>query len=75
MKSVTITVRISKRLKESLDRYGVEVSKVVREALEKEVKRRKLEDLKRVAGELGVFFSKIPDEKIVKSIKETRRSR
>ena len=75
MESVTITVRIPKKLKESLSRYGVEVSKVVKGALEEEIRRRKLEDLKRIAGELGEFFAKIPDEKIVKSVREMRRSR
>jgi len=75
MKSVTITVRVPEELKENLSRYGVEVSKVVRDALEEEIRRRKLEDLQRVAGELGEFFAKIPEEKIVKTIRETRRSR
>ncbi|MEM2935624.1 MAG: hypothetical protein QW231_00405 [Candidatus Bathyarchaeia archaeon] len=75
MKSVTITVRIPEELKESLGRYGVEVSKVVRGALEEEIRRRKLEDLKRTGSELGEFFAKMPEEKIVKSIRETRRSR
>lgn len=75
MKSVTITVRVPKEVKEALNRYKVEVSKVVREAFEEEIRRRKLEDLRRVAGRLGKFFAKIPDEKIVKSVRQTRRSR
>jgi len=75
MTSVTITVRVPKELKEDIGRYGVEVSKVVREALEEEIRRRKLEDLRKTAGELGEFFAKISDEQIVQSIRETRRLR
>jgi len=59
-KSETITVRVPKELKESLSKYEVEISKVVRRTLEGEVKRRKLEDLKGIADELGRFFAKIP---------------
>jgi len=75
MKNATITVRVPKEFKESLSRHGVEVSKVVREALKEEIRRRELEDLRGVAGELGELFAKIPEEEIVKSIRETRRSR
>jgi len=75
MASTTITVRVSKALKEDIGRYGVEVSKVVREALEEEIRRRKLEDLRKTAGALGELFAKVPDEQIVRSIRETRRSR
>jgi len=75
MNSVTITVRLPKELKDKLSRYEVEVSKVVRKALEEEIKRRKLESLKKAAGELGRFFAEISDEEIVESVREMRRSR
>jgi len=75
MKDVMITVRIPGELKESLIKYGVEVSRVVRRALEEEVKRRRLEELKRIASELGDLFSKIPDEEIVRIVKESRKYR
>ena len=75
MNSVTVTVRVPRRLKEELSRYGVKVSKVVRGALEEEVRRRRLEEFERIAGELGELFAKVPEEEIVKSITEMRRSR
>ena len=34
-----------------------------------------MEELKKAARKLGDLFAKIPNEEIVKSIKETRRSR
>ncbi len=75
MESVTLSVRVPRKLKEELTWYRVEVSKVVRRALEEEIRRRRLEELRKVAAELGGFFSKIPDEKIIKSIKEARAQR
>jgi len=73
--SVTISVRIPKELKEKIDRYGVRVSEVVRKALEEEVRRRELEEAAEAAEELGKLFSRIPDDEIVRSIREFRRAR
>lgn len=75
MDNVNITVRISKRLKEELKKYGIRVSEVVRRALEEEVEKRRVEELENAAEKLGEFFSKIGEEEVVKSIKEARRSR
>ena len=75
MDSVNITVRIPRRLKEELKKYGIKVSEVVRRALEEEVEKKKIEELRNIAEELGNFFSKIREEEIVSSIKEARRSR
>lgn len=71
MSSVNISVRIPRRLKEELSKYGVKVSEVVRRALEEEVERR-IETARRAAEELGDLFSKVSEEEIVRSIKEDR---
>lgn len=42
MSSVTISVRISKKLKEKIDRYGIKISEVVRKALEEEVRKKRV---------------------------------
>jgi len=75
MKDATITVRVPRKLKEELAKYRVNVSEVLRRALEEEVRKRRREELKAAAAELGEFFSRIPDEEIVKSIRETRDGR
>ena len=36
--SVTISVKISKKLKEKIDKYGIKISEVVRKVLEEEVR-------------------------------------
>ena len=75
MSSVTISVRISKKLKEKIDRYGIKISEVVRKVLEEEVRKKELEEVTLAAKELKEFFSKIPDEEIVETIREYRRHR
>lgn len=67
MGSVTISVRIPKELKDKVDRYGVRISEVVR--------KRELEEAAKVAEELGELFSRVPDDEIVRAIKEDRRGR
>lgn len=74
-KNITITVRIPKEVKNDIQRYKIKISKVVRKALEEEIKRRKLEELKEAADRLGELLAQIPDEEIVKTIKETRKLR
>jgi antitoxin CcdA len=72
--SVTISVRIPKELKEEIKKYGINISHVVRKALEEELRKKKIEEAKEAAKRLGVFFSKIPEEDIVKCIKISRKS-
>ena len=74
-KDAMIIVRVPKKIKEDIRRYGIETSKVVRKALDEEIKKRKLEELRNVTDRLGELLSHIPDEKIVKSIRESRESR
>lgn len=62
-------------MKEDLSRYRVEISEVVRKALEDEIRKKKLEERRRMAKELGEFFAKIPEEDIVESIRDDRRER
>ncbi len=73
--SITITVRIPRELKEKVNRYRIKVSEVVRKALEKEVEKKELEEAAAAAKELGELLARIPNEEIVKTIKEARRTR
>ena len=75
MNSVTISVRIPRELKKKIDSYGIKISEVVRKALEEEVRRRELEEAVKAAEELRELFSRIPDEEIVRVIKEYRRTK
>ena len=75
MSSVIVSVRVPKELREELKKYGVNVSQIVRKALEEEVKRRRIEELKEAAGRLGELFANIQDEAIVEAIRRMRDER
>jgi len=72
---VTVSTKIPRRLKELLDKYGIKPSPLIRSLLEKEVKRRMLEELEEKAKELSVKISHIPDEEIAELIREDREGR
>jgi post-segregation antitoxin (ccd killing protein) len=73
--SEIVTVRVKKSLKEKARKYKINVSQVVREALEDEVKKREDEELLHAVSEMKVLLQKIPDEEIVKNIRESRDQR
>ncbi len=70
-----MTARIPKELKEALSRYGVNVSEVVRRALEEEARCRRRQELKGAAEDLGGFFADIPKKELVQGVRETREAR
>jgi antitoxin CcdA len=73
--TTVISIRVPNETKQDIDKYGIEVSTVARKAIEEEIRRRKLEEATEAAEELGDYFSKIPEEQVLKWIKEDRRTR
>ena len=73
--SVTITAKIPKELKEKIRRFNINASRVIREALEAEVRRREEEQLKALAREVSRILNKIPEEEIVRAIRKARDER
>lgn len=71
----TVSAKIPRRLKELLDKYNIEVGPVIRAALEDEVKKRMIEELEALLGEIKEEISKISDEEIVELIREDRGGR
>ena len=74
-KCVTVSAKIPKKLREKMQRLNIKPSKVMRKALEDEVKRREIEELKEEISRLKPTLDKISVEEIVKSIREDRDSR
>ncbi len=72
---VTVSAKISKELKEKIDKYGIRVGEVVRRALELEVKRRILEEAGEKYKLVKDALKRIPGEEIVKTIREDREAR
>ena len=73
--SQMITVRVKKSLKEKIRKHRINVSKTVREALEDEVKKRENAELAQAINQMKAVLEKIPDDEIVKAIRESRDQR
>ena len=72
---VTVSTKVRKELKEEAEKLGINISAVLREALENEVRRLKLLKLKSKLEEISEILDKIDVDRIVKSIREDRESR
>jgi len=70
--SVVVTVRIPKKLKEEAKAYDINISRVLREALAEEIRRRKLEHINRLQNKARKILAKIKKEKIIEAVRETR---
>lgn len=72
---VTVSTKISEQLKEKIQRFKIKPSKILRKALEDEVKRREIEELKQEIDRLKPVLEKVSMDDIVKSIRENRENR
>jgi hypothetical protein len=72
---VTVSTKIPKQLKEKIERFKIKPSKILRKALEDEVKKREIEELKEEIDRLKPILEKVSIEDIVKSIREDRDTR
>ena len=70
--SVVVTVRIPKKLKEEAKAYNINISRILREALAEEIRRRKLEHINRLQNRAKKILAKIKKDKIVEAVRETR---
>lgn len=72
---VTVCAKVPAKLKERLTTLGVNVSELIRDALQSEVDRIEKEKLRKLSKEASVILQKIPPEEFVESIRESRDSR
>lgn len=68
----TVSAKIPKKLKELIEKYKIEPSKVIRRALEEEVRKRALEELEGRAKKLSKKLENISEEEIARLIREDR---
>lgn len=74
--TTTVSAKIPNRLKQELDESGVNVSAVIRDALEDEVRRRKRKELTERAEYLREeLASKFDTDDVVEAIRDDRRNR
>jgi antitoxin CcdA len=72
---VTVSTKIPKQLKEKIQKFKIKPSKILRKALEDEVKKREVEELKTEIEKLKPILEKISVEDVTKSIREDRDNR
>jgi len=73
--SEVVTIRVDKVLKGKIRKYRIRVSKITREALEEEVKKHERQELANAISEMKTLLSKIPDDEIVRAVRESRDQR
>ena len=73
--SEILTVRVDKALKRKIKKYNISVSKITRQAIEEEIKKRERQELTSAIMEMKTLLEKIPDQEIVKAIRESRDQR
>lgn len=74
--TTTVSAKIPDRLKRKLDDSGVNVSTVIRDALEAEVRRRRREELTERAENLRrELAGKLDTDDVVEAIRDDRRNR
>ncbi|MEM2340105.1 MAG: hypothetical protein QXW19_05380 [Candidatus Bathyarchaeia archaeon] len=71
----TISVKIPVEVKEALEKFGIKPSKLLKEAIKKELRRREIEEIEDEIEGLRGVLSKFSREFVVKSIREDRESR
>lgn len=67
----TVSSKVPKKLKDDLDRRGVNLSKAIRRGLEGELKLKKMEELEELLQK--VDLSKVSDNDIIRDIRKTRQ--
>jgi len=73
--SDVITVRVDRETKRKIKKHGINVSKTVRVALQKEIAKKEEETLLRALDEAGRILRKIPEKEIVRVVRESRDER
>jgi antitoxin CcdA len=69
---VTVSTKIPKQLKEKIQRLKIKPAKILRKALEDEVRKREIEELKEEIAQLKPALERISTDDAVKSIREDR---
>ena len=72
---VTVSTKIPKQLKEKMRILKIKPSKILRKAIEDEIKRKEAEQLRDEIDKLKPILEKVSMEDVIKSIREDRDSR
>jgi post-segregation antitoxin (ccd killing protein) len=73
--SEVLTVRVDKALKRKINKYKIPVSKITRQAIEEEIKKREKQELTDTISEMKTLLEKIPDQEITNALRQSRDQR
>ena len=73
--TTTISVRITVEERSKMRKLGIKPARVLKMALDKEIRTREIEALMQKAKHIHKTFAKLPVETVVASIREDRDSR
>ena len=73
--STVVSAKIPKDLKKKATRYGIPISKTVRDALEEKVKEMEKKELEKNMAELHSVLGHLKKDDIVKAVRESRDER
>jgi hypothetical protein len=68
--SEVLTLRVDKALKGKIRKYKISFSKIARQAIEEEIGKRERQELTDAIIEMKTLLEKIPDEEIIKAVRE-----
>jgi antitoxin CcdA len=71
MSWVTVSTKVKKEILEKARKYNINVSEILRQALEQEIARREEEESRKSAEKISKEL-RLPDEEVAKLIKEDR---
>ena len=74
-KTVTVSAKVKKELKDKLQKQGISISQVVRRAIESEVKRIEEEELKNSLAEASKVLEKVNSDVLVEVIRKSREEK
>ena len=73
--TTTVSVRVTIQERIKMRKLGIKPAKVLKMALDREIRAREIEALMQKAKRMGKTFAKLPVETVVSSIREDRDSR
>jgi len=72
---VTVSAKIPEELRRKMEKMSIKPSEIIREAIENEVKRREVEELREILEEARPILAKLSVERAIRSVREDRDSR
>lgn len=71
----TVSVKVPAEVKRKMRKYGIKPSKLLRETLEREIRKREIEEIKSEIQELGDALDRIDMAQVVSTIRADRETR